>query len=241
MVKLTLNYISIIVTAFNLNSIHPINWWLKCNGGYQTIGSSCSSGASRETNWRLDIADIDNVPAYQPPVLPSSPVPVSRVLQLSDLHLQLNYSVGAPVHCRYPICCLPGLPSTERETDPGAEYWGEYTCDLPPWTLDATLKHIAASQPQLDYVLLTGDLPAHDVWLQSQTNNVHSIQVVAAALRQVFSEMELPGAAPMTKSGLFNSTRDREGAQINHETDLYIIVFYLSLLKPFGMSRKTIW
>ena len=115
-------------------------------------------------------------------------MPVSRVLHLSDLHLQLNYSVGAPVDCGYPICCLPGLGSSEVETGPGAEHWGEYSCDLPPWTLDATLKHIVATQPHLDYVLLTGDLPAHDVWLQSQTNNVHSIQVVAAALRQDFTE-----------------------------------------------------
>lgn len=136
----------------------------------------------------LDIPDLDNVRPYQPPALPSSPVPVSRVLHLSDLHLQLNYSVGAPVDCGYPICCLPGLGSSEVETGPGAEHWGEYSCDLPPWTLDATLKHIVATQPHLDYVLLTGDLPAHDVWLQSQTNNVHSIQVVAAALRQDFTE-----------------------------------------------------
>ena len=162
---------------------------MKYNGGSQTIGSSCSSGASRQTNWRLDIADLDNVPPYQPPALPSSPVPMSRVLHLSDLHLQLNYSVGAPVKCRYPICCLLGLTTSEEEEEeagPGADHWGEYTCDLPPWTLDATLKQIVASQPRLDYVLLTGDLPAHDVWLQSQTNNVHSIQVVAAAFRQDF-------------------------------------------------------
>ena len=55
------------------------------------LGSSCSSGASRQTNWTLHIPDLDTGPPYQPPSLPTGPVPVSRVLQLSDLHLQLNY------------------------------------------------------------------------------------------------------------------------------------------------------
>ena len=57
------------------------------------LGSRCSQGASRPTDWALDIPDLDNVPPYAPPPAPSDG-PVTRILQLSDLHIQANYSTG---------------------------------------------------------------------------------------------------------------------------------------------------
>ena len=57
------------------------------------LGSGCSQGASRPTDWALDIPDLDNVPPYAPPPAPSDG-PVTRILQLSDLHIQANYSIG---------------------------------------------------------------------------------------------------------------------------------------------------
>ena len=98
----------------------------------------------------------------------------------------ITCSVGSGADCQYPICCLSDLPLTSHRT---AGYWGDHSCDLPPWTLDATLRHIKLSHHQLDYIILTGDLPAHDVWRQSERNNVESIQVAASALRKYFPDI----------------------------------------------------
>ena len=96
--------------------------------------------------------------------------------------------MGSAVDCKYPICCLSSLPSISH-SGAGAQYWGDYHCDLPPWTLDATLRHIKLHHQDLDYIILTGDLPAHDVWLQTESDNIHSIQVVAAALQKYFPDI----------------------------------------------------
>ena len=118
------------------------------------LGSGCSQGASRPTDWALDIPDLDNVPPYAPPPAPSDG-PVTRILQLSDLHIQANYSIGkytlcrghhvftpgSPSECDYPLCCTAGLEASDPG-DPGAGHWGSYSCDTPPWTLETTLAHI---------------------------------------------------------------------------------------------------
>ena len=44
----------------------------------------------------------------------------------------------------------------DKSTSPGARKWGEYTCDLPPWTLDQMLGDIAARHPDIAWVIVTG-------------------------------------------------------------------------------------
>ena len=104
--------------------------------------------------------------------------------------------------CDYPLCCTADL-DTSDPGDPGAGHWGAYTCDTPPWTLDTSLAHIKvgcsvmlsdclivhspqATQPDLDMIILTGDLPAHDIWLQTQDYNLGTIKIVADSLRKYF-------------------------------------------------------
>ena len=96
------------------------------------------------------------LPPYTPPPTPTwdSLTHKTKVLHLSDLHVQLNYSVGSPSECHYPVCCTPGLPS--HPPSPPARFWGEYACDLPPWTLEASLANIAQTHPDILYVIVTG-------------------------------------------------------------------------------------
>ena len=148
------------------------------------LGPDCSGGSSSHDDWSLDIPELDQVPPYVPPPVPDQPWNVSKILHLSDLHVHLNYSVGAASQCDYPICCMNHLDQVSD--DEGAGYWGDYSCDLPPWTLDETLSHIRTNHPDLDMIILTGDLPAHDVWLQNQNYNLENIAVVASSLRKYF-------------------------------------------------------
>ena len=95
---------------------------------------------------------------------------------------------GSPAECDYPLCCSPGQARAGAGAGAGAGRWGEYTCDTPPWTLEATLAHIRDTQPDLDLVLVTGDLPAHDIWRQSRASNLHTIRIVAEALHKYFPD-----------------------------------------------------
>ena len=120
------------------------------------LGPGCGQGASRPLDWALDIPELDVVPPYKPPPAPSDG-PVTRILQLSDLHIQANYSIGqsthcvvvttclctpgSPTECDFPLCCSADLEAS-NPSDPGAGYWGAYSCDTPPWTLETTLAHI---------------------------------------------------------------------------------------------------
>ena len=39
---------------------------------------------------------------------------------------------------------------------------------------EAMMEDIAQTQPQLDYILYTGDSPAHDIWIQSKDRNLEN-------------------------------------------------------------------
>ena len=123
-----------------------------------------------------------------------------------------------------------GTSSTLQDSSSSARArkWGEYTCDLPPWTLDRMLGDIAERHPDISWVIVTGvahighmcndeltklyictvptvhfkcviltfhcftiiicpgDLPAHDVWMQSQHTNIHVAKVVPETKGNLF-------------------------------------------------------
>ena len=85
------------------------------------LGSGCSQGASRPTDWSLDIPELDKVPPYTPPPAPSSG-PVTRILQLSDLHIQANYSIGqCDLHSTHVISFFPQVPQLSVTTPCAAQ------------------------------------------------------------------------------------------------------------------------
>lgn len=97
------------------------------------------------------------------------------------VHLQ----VGALANCGEPICCsaVNGFPPTK---DNAASFYGDYHCDLPPWTLDMMFKEIRAKHPDIDFVIMTGDLPAHDIWRQNRTLNLESSEIVIESMKKHF-------------------------------------------------------
>lgn len=52
-------------------------------------------------------------------------------MHMTDIHLDLNYTVNSSIICDYPICCHAehGFPSTDASKAP--EY-GSSKCDTPP-------------------------------------------------------------------------------------------------------------
>lgn len=67
--------------------------------------------------------------------------PTSKILHLTDIHLDLSYTVGTNTDCGRPMCCSNDTEMAPSE-DLAAGYWGSYSCDVPTWTLEDMLNHI---------------------------------------------------------------------------------------------------
>ncbi|XP_046574679.1 sphingomyelin phosphodiesterase A-like [Haliotis rubra] len=104
-----------------------------------------------------------------------------RIVQIADIHLDRLYTEGSPTECRMNICCRRELSGTGS-----AGKFGDYNCDVPMRTVEAVLSHIAALDPQPDFVIYTGDAPPHDTWEESwftQLNaDLHVINTIKSYL-----------------------------------------------------------
>ena len=92
---------------------------------------------------------------------------------MSDLHIDTKYEQGQPTTCNFPICCRDNGP-TQDKPKPGdklAGKWGDYTCDIPVYTLSNMFEFIADNQDTLktDFMTWVGDNSAHNVWDNTDT------------------------------------------------------------------------
>ena len=65
-----------------------------------------------------------------------------------------------------------------------AGHYGDYSCDLPPVTLDLFLKEISSLDPPPDIVVYTGDNPPHDIWMESFAGQIEATQSLVEYVRQ---------------------------------------------------------
>ena len=136
------------------------------------LGDSCAHAHNPiAENWTIPLTSTPK-PPYQPPAPPKAGSPVSHILYVSDIHYDNKYAAGTVAVCDEPLCCRPYLgPGT-------AGQYGSYHCDSPLLLLENLLEHIAKSV-QFDYVIFTGDVPAHNVWNQSRDDIMESIEAVS--------------------------------------------------------------
>lgn len=102
---------------------------------------------------------------------------IIRVLHLSDIHIDLQYTEGLNAECGEPLCCRP--PNNHAPPGRPAQHWGDYNCDLPLWTLTNLFEHLVKIKDQFDWVYWTGDLPAHNVWNQTRSEQLVSLNTVS--------------------------------------------------------------
>ncbi|KAK6188840.1 hypothetical protein SNE40_004938 [Patella caerulea] len=90
------------------------------------------------------------------------PTKTLSVLQISDIHVDKFYKPGSPSNCDIYLCCHEDVNGTKP-----AGYYGEYSCDLPWWTVDVLVDSIKQIEPPPDFIIYTGDSPPHDIWKES--------------------------------------------------------------------------
>ena len=116
------------------------------------LGKGCGDW-EKVNDWTVDLPDIEK-PPIEPPKPPPMGAPTKKILHLSDLHLDLNYMIGANAECDLPMCCSSTVgPAPNPES--AAKYWGGYKCDLPTWTFKHMLEHIKETH-DINYIMLTG-------------------------------------------------------------------------------------
>jgi sphingomyelin phosphodiesterase len=112
-------------------------------------------------------------------------------LHLTDLHVDYQYHINTSVNCGLPQCCrlnynktLDGQPNIMSQT------FGNIGCDTPNATWTSLLNEVKSVHKEVNFsfVLITGDIPPHDVWNQSHLGNLETIRNVLSDLEETFPE-----------------------------------------------------
>ena len=149
------------------------------------MGGTCAHESKRLHQWTLDIPDLDIDPPTHPLKWPTVSNNTYKILHLSDPHVQLDYSMGASTDCGKAVCCSSSDPPPK---DPSrvAGRFGDYHCDLPLPTLKAILQDVKSKHLDVDFIFLTGDYPAHDVWRQDRQHNLAAAKAIVEAVSEHF-------------------------------------------------------
>uniref|UniRef100_A0A8D0BBM4 Sphingomyelin phosphodiesterase n=1 Tax=Salvator merianae TaxID=96440 RepID=A0A8D0BBM4_SALMN len=162
------------------------------------VGSQCGHW-DIYSDWNVTLPDTPK-PPVRPPIPPPPGAPTARVLFLTDLHWDRDYSPGSDPACKDPLCCRGGQPKGQ-----GAGYWGTYgRCDLPLHTLESLLQHLAASGP-FDVAYWTGDIPAHNVWQQSRKDQLQALETVTGLVQKYLGPLPVYPAVGNHESVPVNS------------------------------------
>lgn len=151
------------------------------------IGDVCATPYNPYHDWEVALPPIPK-PALISVQIPneSKTTPPLKVLHLSDTHFDPYYHEGSNANCNEPLCCrlTDGIAASPSN---GAGRWGDYRkCDTPRHTIESMLQHIANYHQDLDFIIWTGDLPPHDVWNQTRSDNLYVLRETVRQLTYYF-------------------------------------------------------
>ncbi len=86
---------------------------------------------------------------------------------MTDIHLDLNYTVNSSIVCDFPICCHAENGFPESESSKAPEY-GSPKCDAPLKLFESALQYIKGNDLKVDAAVITGDFSAHNQWEKTQ-------------------------------------------------------------------------
>lgn len=114
-----------------------------------------------------------------------------RFLQLSDLHIDFDYTVGAEADCcasstgctTFTTCCVPSQVNTTPKLP--APFWGTSlvgSCDLPYRTIESLFRHLNCTEEEFDFALLAGDYASHNSVKATKTEHIELIANLSALI-----------------------------------------------------------
>ncbi|RCN32059.1 Ser/Thr phosphatase family protein [Ancylostoma caninum] len=141
------------------------------------------------STWSVPIPDGQPTPVDKKPV--PSGKPMLKVLHLTDIHLDMQYTPGLEAKCSEPQCCRPQQSPNEisiaADVQQPAGQWGMVgDCDAPYWLLTNMLEFIQKNHKDLDYVMVSGDLTSHADWDYSRESHVAMVKNISDTIRSYF-------------------------------------------------------
>ena len=106
-----------------------------------------------------------------------------KSLQITDIHLDINYKENTIVNCDIPLCChdYPLNKSNENEKKNDYILSGLYgsigKCDANIETVKAFSDKISEIK-DLDYIMFTGDNVAHNIWDVTQEEVIKNTKII---------------------------------------------------------------
>ncbi|CAG7786610.1 unnamed protein product [Allacma fusca] len=168
------------------------------------VGETCGKQNSPHLQWNVAFPPIPKPPVHAH-IEPKSGAPKLKVLQISDTHWDPHYEAGSNADCKEPLCCRLSSGPVPPRPHLGAGIWGDYRkCDTPRNTMESMFDHISRTHPDIDYIIWTGDIPAHDVWNQTKSANLEIIKDTVDLFMQYFPE-----------TPIFPALGNHEGAPVN--------------------------
>ncbi|VDK44832.1 unnamed protein product [Anisakis simplex] len=145
----------------------------------------CGNPFDPFSQWNITIPLKPNGTNY--PIYPSLKKDNLRILQISDLHIDLNYTPGAVANCNKPLCCQSdSITNGSKKNEAG--YWGtQASCDVPYWTIRHMLQHLNETQ-KFDYIMLSGDYMSHLDWAYTKKDHLDILINLTATLDEYFPE-----------------------------------------------------
>ena len=102
-----------------------------------------------------------------------------KKIRFTDIHIDKGYTEYMSSNCTLPLCCRnqPGAIKLDPTDKLAAGYWGTVgaPCDIPVRLSEHVHKWFASVEDKPDFVINTGDDPAHNVWEQSRELNSDSL------------------------------------------------------------------
>ncbi|KAI0342172.1 sphingomyelin phosphodiesterase [Trametopsis cervina] len=96
--------------------------------------------------------------------------PTMKVVHLSDVHIDRQYTVGADANCTKSICCRHFVGQTGPVTEP-AEPFGNSHCDSPPDLAQSLLGAVQEFGHDAAFAIFTGDVVEGDIWLTNKSDS----------------------------------------------------------------------
>ena len=109
-----------------------------------------------------------------------------KVVQVTDIHLDMEYQEGAVANCTLPLCCRKLGEDDLKPLKPklAGRYGTTGKCDANIETVRAFASKAKELNP--DYIMFTGDNIAHDVWLVTQADVIKATKMQIEAIQEKF-------------------------------------------------------
>uniref|UniRef100_H2YGP7 Saposin B-type domain-containing protein n=1 Tax=Ciona savignyi TaxID=51511 RepID=H2YGP7_CIOSA len=156
---------------FNLKPDEMCYWLLK---------DKCEKPTGFLPDWTIELPPTPE-PPYQPQMnsqprgIPRTDSPTLQFLFFTDMHMDVRYMPGSSATCGEPLCCRDNDPIPQHAED-AAGKWGDYrNCDMPRNTVESMMSQVSQNE-KIDFIIFTGDIPAHNVWNQTSDDQIDKLQ-----------------------------------------------------------------